>query len=62
MARSTSFLHRDYYPECCYFELIDLVRRTVLMGWVLLIDETSSFVRILIGLMFSLVIFSWFIL
>jgi hypothetical protein len=58
LARSTSFLHRDYYPECCYFELIDLVRRTVLMGWVLLIDETSSFVRILIGLMFSLVIFT----
>ena len=53
LVKSTAFLHRDYHPECFYWELIELVRRTFLTGWVLLFDETSSFVRILVGLMVS---------
>ena len=53
LVAATAFLHRDYHPECFYWELIELVRRTFLTGWVLLFDETSSFVRILVGLMVS---------
>jgi hypothetical protein len=58
LVRSTSFLHRDYHPECFYWELIELVRRIVLTGWVLLIDEANSFVRILVGLMVSVTMFT----
>ena len=58
LVRATAFLHRDYHPECFYWELIELVRRTFLTGWVLLFDESRSFVRILVGLMISVAIFT----
>ena len=56
LVAATAFLHRDYHPECFYWELIELARRTVLTGWVLLIEETSSFIRILIGLMVNVAV------
>jgi hypothetical protein len=37
-------------------EVIELARRTVLTGWVLLIDERSSFTRILVAVMVSLAV------
>ena len=58
LVRATAFLHRDYHPECFYWELIELVRRTFLTGWVLLFEESRSFVRILVGLMISVAIFT----
>ena len=48
----------DYQPECFYWELVELLRRTILTGWVLLFDETRSFIRLLTGLMVSVAIFS----
>ena len=56
LVAATAFLHRDYHPECFYWELIELARRTFLTGWVLLIEETSSFIRILIGLMVNVAV------
>lgn len=46
--------HPDYY----YWELVELVRRTVLTGWVLFMDNVkrNSFARIIVGVLVSLVI------
>ena len=52
--RSLAFLHGDYRPSCYYWELIELTRRTVLTGWLILIGENDAFIRILVAMLISL--------
>ena len=33
LVRATAFLHGDYMPDYFHWEVIELVRRTVLTGW-----------------------------
>ena len=53
LARATRFLHKDYRVDCFYWELVELVRRTVLIGWVLLIPTEETFLRLVFGLLLS---------
>ena len=39
ITRATGFLTSDYEPHVYFWEVVDLLRRTALSGWVLLIDE-----------------------
>jgi len=54
LSRATRFLHRDYKPSCFMWEPLELVRRTALTGWVILIDESLDFIRLLVGFIASL--------
>jgi len=49
-----AFLHRDYRPERFYWEVIELMRRTCLTGWLLLVDERNTFTRIAIAILICL--------
>jgi hypothetical protein len=39
--------------EHFYWEMTELARRTILVGWVLLIDERSAFVRLIVAVLIS---------
>ena len=54
LVRATKFLHRDYAANCFYWELVELMRRTILMGWVLLIPTEISFIRLMVALLLSI--------
>jgi len=54
LVRSISFLHRDYKPEYFYWEMVELGRRTILLGWVSFIDEGNAFTRIVVAMAVSL--------
>ena len=49
LTRATAFLHRDYQPHVYFWEALELARRTLLTGWVLLLDESDRFFRLLIA-------------
>ena len=56
LVRGTRFLHKDYRVECFYWELVELVRRTFLIGWVLFIFSTEqTFLRLVVALLVSVV-------
>ena len=42
-----------------YWEVVELVRRTILTGWVVLIPHERVFLRLIIGLMTSLSMLLW---
>ena len=42
-----------------YWEIVELVRRTILTGWVVLIPHERVFLRLIIGLMTSLSMLLW---
>jgi hypothetical protein len=44
---------QEYESHVYFWEVIDLLRRTVLGGWVLLIDEANKFSRLLVALFVS---------
>jgi hypothetical protein len=54
LVRATAFLHRDFHPEYCFFEVLELVRRTLLIGWVALIPESIAYIRLVVGVLVSL--------
>jgi hypothetical protein len=54
LVRSIAFLHRDYQSDFYYWEVVELTRRTTLVGWVLLVDESSAFVRLIVAMLVSL--------
>ena len=58
-SRACQFLHHDFTPECYWFELVELLRRLVLCGWVSLIPEERGFLRLVLGLLVSLGIFTF---
>ena len=51
---ATKFLHRDYRVDYFYWELVELVRRTILVGWVLLIPTDKTFLRLVMALLLSI--------
>lgn len=51
---ATSFLTKDYEPHVYFWEALELFRRTVLTGWLLLIEEPHVFLRQLLGFLISL--------
>jgi len=53
LVEATFFLTHDYEPFVFFWEPFELLRRTTLTGWVLLIHEQYNFIRLLIGLLVS---------
>ena len=54
LSRATRFLHHDYKVDWFFWELLELVRRTVLLGWVIFIfDADRTFLRLVMALLFS---------
>jgi len=51
--RASRFLHQDYEPSWFFWELVELVRRTILIGWVLLIPTSLTFIRLVVALLLS---------
>ena len=56
--RATFFLTNDYHPHVYFWEIVELLRRTLLTGWVLLFDEQSRYTRLLMALLVSIVSFA----
>ena len=53
--RATRFLHKDYKLDWFAWELLDLNRRAVLVGWVIFIFDTDrSFLRLVTALLVSI--------
>ena len=49
LMRATRFLHRDYKPEYCWWEVASLMQRTILTGWLQLIDSELQFIRLVVA-------------
>lgn len=58
LVRATEFLHRDYKIDFYYWELLELSRRTFLIGWVLLIPTEATFLRLVLALLVSVASFA----
>ena len=54
LVRATRFLHREYRPEVFYWEVVELLRRTILTGWVLLVPEERAYLRLVVASLVSL--------
>ena len=54
LTRASSFLYRGYNIEWRWWEVVELLRRTVLVGFVLLIPTDQSYARIIAGLLVSI--------
>ena len=54
LTHATTFLTRDFNPEYFWWELIELLRRTVLIGWVLFFPAEKTFLRLVAGLLVSI--------
>ena len=50
LSRSTKFLWADYEPAWCFWEVIELLRKIALTGFVLLIPNSTIMKRTLVGL------------
>ena len=54
LARATSFLHAEYRPEMAYFELVELMRKLALTGFLLFIEQSQTLLRIVFALLISI--------
>ena len=54
LTKATAFLWRDYEVDYFWWEPLELLRRTALTGWVLLLPEKKRFLRLVTGLLVSL--------
>ena len=54
LTRATRFLHKDYKIDYFYWELLELNRRNVLVGWMLLIPTEQTFLRLVFALLLSI--------
>ena len=54
LTKATAFLWRDYEVDYFWWEPLELLRRTALTGWVLLLPEKKRFLRLVTGLLISL--------
>ena len=55
VVHAARFLHADYKAAFFFWEPIELVRRTVLIGWVLRISAEDEFLRLVVALLLSIV-------
>ena len=51
---ASRFVHNDYHASFYAWELVNLCHRTVLTGWVLLIEDEQAFLRLVLALFTSL--------
>ena len=51
MVRATEFLHKEYAPMYFWWEVLPLLQRLALTGWVMLIPVEQDEWRILVGLL-----------
>ena len=58
--QATSFLHNDTTPQAFYWEVVDLVRRSLLTGWVLLLRHTTM--RLLLATFVTLCALVWLLI
>ena len=49
LTRATAFLHREYEQTWYWWEAVELARKLVLTGFVLLIPEERAFVRLVVA-------------
>lgn len=49
LTRATAFLHRGYSRRFCWWEALELARKLVLTGAVLLIKEERAYLRLLVA-------------
>ena len=49
LTRATGFLHWEYEKTWCWWEAVELARKLVLTGFVLLIPEERAFVRLVVA-------------
>ena len=49
LTRATAFLHREYEQNWYWWEAVELARKLVLTGFVLLIPEERAFVRLVVA-------------
>ena len=49
LTRATAFLHREYEKTWYWWEAVELARKLVLTGFVLLIPEENAFIRLLVA-------------
>ena len=49
LTRATAFLHREYEKTWYWWEAVELARKLVLTGFVLLIPEKSAFLRLVVA-------------
>ena len=49
LTRATGFLHREYKKTWCWWEAVELARKLVLTGFVLLIPEKNAFLRLMVA-------------
>ena len=49
LTRATTFLHREYKATFYWWEAVELARKLVLTGFVLLIPEERAFVRLVVA-------------
>lgn len=54
LLHATAFLHRDYKAPYFWWEIAALVERTVLTGWLILVDYRYKVLRLLAALMISI--------
>ena len=54
LSRATAFLSGDYTPEAFWWEPVEMCRKLLLVGWVVLIDEEAVLARVLVALLVSM--------
>ena len=54
LTRATSFLHKEYEAEYFFWEPLVLMQRLALIGWVQLVPRDKQLLRIIVGLLVSL--------
>lgn len=53
MTCAIGFLHAEYQPHLWFWEVLDLLRKLVLIGWLLLVDEKFLLLRLLMSLLWE---------
>ena len=49
LTRATAFLHTEYKTRWCWWEVLELLRKIVLVGMILVIPERRSFLRFVVA-------------
>lgn len=55
MSRATEFLYDDYRTNLYWWEPLEMCRKLVLTGWVLLIGEDAEMARVLVAILLNVV-------
>ena len=53
LLRATSFLHGEYRPEYRYWEVLELMRKLTLTGFLFLVPQRLAIVRVIVAILIS---------